>query len=360
MSAVHGGDLAAIARRYGVDAISLVDFSANIAPDGPPAGIAQVLSAFAARPRSLAPYPDPSCTLLRLRIGELRGVEPDAVVVGRGSAALIDVALRASAAPEWLLPVPAFSEYRRALSTLNLRERTFTLPRNLALDVEPYIEALSACPQSGALITTPHNPSGRALHAADVQALLTACELLQRPLIVDEAFIDYVPDRSIVREAARSRRAIALQSLTKFYALAGVRIGYAIAHPDTARRMRELDVSWSVGTLDEALALAALADAAYAERTLQANARHRAALARELSMLGADALPSDANFLLVELPIAPTEMDDALAGLVREGVVVRDCRSFDGLERRTVIRVAVLDRARNALLVRAISRVIRR
>ncbi|HTU70854.1 MAG TPA: aminotransferase class I/II-fold pyridoxal phosphate-dependent enzyme [Candidatus Baltobacteraceae bacterium] len=357
MSVVHGGDLHAVARRHGVDAATLVDFSANIAPDGPPPGVTRVLAQAAIAPRMLAPYPSRSYAPLRAQIASALEVGPEAVVLGHGSAALIDIAVRTAGASEWLVPVPAFSEYERALRAAGARLVPFSLPANLELDVAEFTRSLQARPRAGALVNTPHNPSGSALQRGEALALLRNCREMQRPLVVDEAFVEYAPERSIVRDAVCSGHAIVLRSLTKFYALAGVRIGYALAHPDLAHAMRERSPSWPVGTLDEAIALEALRDERYAVRTRENNTRAREDLARDLRALGLRVFPSVANFLLIELPVAPRHLEVALRALIEDGIVVRDCRSYAGLEHGTAIRVAVLDRAQNQRLVNSIAKV---
>jgi threonine-phosphate decarboxylase len=359
MSAIHGGDVEAVARQYGVDATTLIDFSANIAPSGPPKAIARVLEAFASRPRALAPYPGASYDQLRSRIAEIRGVEPESVALGHGSAALIDAAVRATTATTWLVPTPAFSEYRRALRSAGTQEHSFPLPPDFALDVDVVLATLRMRNETGLLINTPHNPSGFALEHQRALELLDGCCALRRPVIVDEAFIDYIPERSVAREAVRSQHAIVLQSLTKFYALAGVRVGYALAHPNVARRMREIGTSWPVGTLDEAIALEALADEEYAARTREQNVAERTDLAERLGALGLRVLPSVANFLFVELPTSAQGLDAVLAALIDDGIVVRDCRTYEGLEHRAAIRVAVLDQERNRALAHALARVSR-
>jgi threonine-phosphate decarboxylase len=359
VSPVHGGDLDAVARRYGADPASLIDFSANISPFGPPAGVARVLVEYASRPRALAPYPGVSYERLRTRIAERLRIEPEAVVIGHGSAGLIEVALRAETAPTWFVPVPAFSEYRRALRAVGVREQTFALPGDFALDVDAFLRSVRACGDAGALVNTPHNPSGTALERERALALVEGFDRLKRPLIVDEAFIDYAPERSIAREAVRTRHAIVLHSLTKFYALAGVRVGYALAHADTARRMRETGASWPIGSLDEAIVFEALADEAYARQTRLDNERERVALRHSLIALGLHVIPSVANFLLVELALPAERLDVVIDALIQERVIVRDCRSYEGLERRATIRVAVLDGERNRILVNALARVVR-
>ena len=354
MSAVHGGDIAAVAERYGVDASALHDFSANIAPDGPPPGVARVLARFAAEPWRLSPYPSPAYARLREALARMHDIEPEAIVVGHGSAALIDAALRAFAASSWLVPVPAFSEYRRALLAARSNVHPFALPASLELSCEALLAALQSRADAGLLVNTPHNPSGYALERAASLRLLEACRRSARALLVDEAFIDYIPERSIVAEAAASRHATVLRSLTKFYALAGVRVGYAVTHPDRARVLQAQLPSWPAGTLDEAIALAALTDAAYAVETRERNERRRSRLSDSIQALGIRVYPSAANFLLIEFPFASGALDVALKHLIVAGVVLRDCRSYEGLEYRAIARVAVLDDARNQRLVAAL------
>jgi threonine-phosphate decarboxylase len=353
--AAHGGDVEAVARRYGSDASALVDFSANIAPGGPPPRVAEIIRAFAENPRALAPYPNASYRELREQIATMLQVDSACVVVGHGGPALLDLALRAGGAASWLVPVPAFSEYRRALDAARAVMHPFVLPSSMELDVDAFTADLACLDATGALINTPHNPSGVAITRDQALALLERSDALERRLIVDEAFIDYVPERSIVTEAVRVRHTIVLRSLTKFYALAGVRVAYALAHPDLAQLMRAAGPSWPVGTLDAAIALAGLRDDAYAASTRKENASARDALAAALREAGLTVWPSAANFLFAELPLPAARLDRELERLIERGIVVRDCRNYDGLQGRSVIRVAVLDRENNARLVAALA-----
>lgn len=353
-SAIHGGDVDAVARSHGIDPATLTDFSSNIAPDGPPDGVAEILHAIARDPRALAPYPATEYRELREQIARMLDVEAACVVLGHGGPALLDLALRVCAATSWVVPVPAFSEYRRALDAAKLPMHAFALPPSMELEADAVAADLEEVAGAGVLINTPHNPSGCALDRDRALTLLRRCEAMERPLIVDEAFVDYIPEASIVAQAVRAHNVVVLRSVTKFYALAGVRIAYAIAHPDLARAMWAAGPSWPVGTLDAALALAALRDADYAQRTRDRNARARDELAAGLARAGMSVAPSAANFLLVDVPVSFERFDPFLRALVRQGVIVRDCRSYDGMQKRCAIRVAVLDRASNRRLTAAL------
>lgn len=355
MSAVHGGDPAAVARRYGVDAGSLIDFSANIAPDGPPAAVIDVLARAARDPRSLAPYPSPDYATLRETLARRAALTADHVTIGHGAAALIDAAVRAPGIETWIVPIPAFSEYRRAVESAGMRYLPLPLDETYHLDPARVSQALAQTDRAGLILNAPHNPSGTLWPRETLRALLAACAREQRPMILDEAFIDYVPQASFAAEALAYERCIVVRSLTKFYALAGVRIGYALAAPRAAAALRSCLPSWPAGTLDAALALACVSDEVYERATRDANLRERSRLASELLALGLRVAPSAANFLLVESRLDARRFDELLERLVHCGIVVRDCRSFEGLEARACMRIAVRSRAQNARLIAALA-----
>jgi histidinol-phosphate/aromatic aminotransferase/cobyric acid decarboxylase-like protein len=148
---------------------------------------------------------------------------------------------------------------------------------------------------------------------------------------VDEAFIDYAPAGSVTRDAATIPHLIAVRSLTKFFGVPSLRVGYAIARPDLARRMRAQLPSWPVTALAMVAFTAALADLAYAQRTLTENAFARAALADDLRGLGLHVGPSAANFLLMRLPAGSPCAAELVERLILDhGIVVRDCSSYEG------------------------------
>jgi threonine-phosphate decarboxylase len=355
MIPVHGGDAAAAARHYGVDVRTLTDFSANISPYGPPPAVRDALLAAARDPRMLAPYPSPRYDSLNDALATSLGLDPTSIVVGNGASALLDAAIREARAPAWIVPVPAFSEYRRAISASGGQFIEYDLTETFDLEAPALIERLQCCPDAGVLLNRPHNPSGRCWDRRTVEAVLAYCIDANRSLVIDEAFISYDPAASLLREAVAYERAVVIRSLTKFYALAGVRIGYAAAHPQRAAALRTTLPSWPAGTLDERIACAALADDDYEHATLERTQREREHLAASLHAIGLHSQPSTANYLLVDLGIEPDVVDRVLASLARRGCLVRDCRTYERLERRAYIRIAVLDRERNAALTAALA-----
>ena len=358
MSAMHGGDLRAVGRDFDCDPAALVDFSANVNPLGPPAGVLDVLRATLAEPALLARYPDPQATALTAAAARQAGVAPERVVVGNGGAALLDAAVRALGARHCALPLPAFSEYARALAAAGTAIGRFALRAedDFALDPKRLVARVRAAGADLCIFANPHNPSGALLPHTAVLALVTRLAELGCATIVDEAFIDYVPDQTIVGALDPDLPIVVLRSLTKFYALPGLRIGYAVASRAFAPRLRAAFPSWPTGTIEQLAACAALADESYAQRTRRENAAARERLVAALQELGVRVLPAAANYLLLDVGALAPDAVALRARLIREsGIVVRAFPDDPAL-RTAFVRVAVRGGAENAQLVAALAR----
>ncbi len=361
MAPVHGGDLEAIGRHYGVDPGSLLDFSANVNPLGPPSALLSALEAAVRDVAELGRYPEADARSLRLALGSHLDVEPDAIVVSNGAAALLGTALGALGARRCVVPTPAFSENQHALRALGVGWCGVPLDplRDFALEPNDVSETVRSQAADVSLLANPHNPSGSLTPRDDILRLVADAHRLKAATIVDEAFIDYAPASSITREAAMTPGLIAVRSLTKFFAVPALRVGYAVAEPDLARKMRAQLPSWPVTTLAMGALAAALNDVSYVARTLAENEHARSTLTADLAKLKLRIAPAAANFLLITLPPdAPSAKELARRLILDAHVVVRDCSSYKGLEDGRYIRVAVRRRSDNALLVHALSRVL--
>jgi threonine-phosphate decarboxylase len=355
---VHGGNVAAAAAQYGGEPSEYVDFSANIDPLGPPPAVVRALQGDALALCAPQRYPDPAYPALRAALAEHAGVDPASIVIANGSAALIDAAVRALHPKSCVLPVPAFSEYARALRAARCAVALLKLDgrRNFNLDCEALAAKLAERPLDLALLTNPHNPSGALLRKAALETFVERASALKTNVILDEAFIDYVPDESLTALAARTQRLVVIRSLTKFYALPGLRVGYAVAHPALAKQLAFQLPSWPVSTVAAEAARLALADTEHAQRVRSHNERARAAFSGALVSAGAVVYPSAANFLLLSTALPSGLLTRALAE--RERFLVRDCASFTGLERGGFLRVAVRTPVENERLAAALARTI--
>lgn len=361
MHVVHGGDARAVARDLHLSPDALIDASANVAPEGPPGNVAAVLRALASDPAAFSHYPDPHYRELKAAAAHHAGVGADRIAVANGSAALITSALRATNAARCILPVPSFSEYRKALATL--RMLSLEVPLHAADGFLPNVPALverartlsPAC----CVLANPNNPTGSAMPAERMLDLIERLRRVGVSTIVDEAFVDYAPSAALPLDRL-PRGTVVLRSITKFNAIPGVRVGYAVSDPDTAGALSGVIPSWSIGAADAAIAQAVLTASTCDERRT-GNDRRREVLASLLRSAGLRVFPSVTNFLFCDAGGRFHGTAAALRAelLAREHVLVRSCDDYPGLPDGCFVRVAVLDDARNARVAEAFAGVMR-
>jgi threonine-phosphate decarboxylase len=257
--------------------------------------------------------------------------------------------------------VPSFSEYRRALDAAGYT--TVQLPlhaeRDFRIDTGALAETIAHERAQLCIIANPHNPSGLALPRGAIEQLLHAASNTGTFILLDEAFIDYLPEESLTPVAAQTENLIVLRSLTKFYGMPALRIGYAVASPGVASAIRAQIPSWPVTTLAASAALEALRDTEYAERTREMNADERSRLTLALAKTNLRVFRSTANFLLIELPQNSPPIWNLRARLIREHkIIVRDCSNYETLSDGRYLRVAVRGHADNERLIAALSAVL--
>jgi threonine-phosphate decarboxylase len=355
---VHGGDVWQVSGELRIAASELLDFSANINPRGLPPQARERLERDASDARLLSFYPDPSAQHLREAISQHLAVTPDAIVVGPGAESLLAPILRCLQPTRALVPVPAFGEYRRVCEQEQIEFSSFPLQRSelFRMSVDRLCDRIESESPGLVLLNNPHNPSGAMLDAPAVRSVGDIAITCLATLLVDEAFIDYVPDASLVRQAANQPHLVVLRSLTKFYGCPALRVGYAVAHPDTIRAIRSLLPTWPVTQLAIDTLAEAVADREYAEASLRENAVERARLANSLSGLGLTVFPSAANYLLLELHAdMPTASELRARLIAKHRILVRNCDSYEGLAPGRFVRVAVRAGDDNCRLIQALA-----
>lgn len=358
----HGGNLAWAAAQAGCSPPEILDFSASINPLGPPD---TAIAAIVAHLPDLVAYPDPHYRDLRETLAHHHGVPPAWILPGNGAAELLTWVGRDLAEGgdrPWVL-TPNFQDYDRALASYHCSPRPWSLlplldqlprldsiipgntspgfpaagpPRAYPLPAPPGEEG--GFPRANLLLNNPHNPTGLLL---DLQALRP--HLAQGyTVVVDEAFMDFLPPpqpQSLIPWLAEFPNLIILRSLTKFYSLPGLRLGYALGHPDRLDRWQQWRDPWSVNSLAVAAAQAALGDRAFQQKTWDWLPAARHHLAQGLAQLpGLRPYPGSANFLLVGCGVSVPPLQQRL--LQNHRILIRDCLSFGGLGDR-FFRLAV-------------------
>lgn len=358
MTMHHGGNIYEAARVTGRPLTRVIDFSASINPLGPsPRAVRAMTSAL----HLASHYPEPDCLALRKTLADRHGLIPEQILMGNGSSEIIQLLPRALSLRSALIVGPTFSEYARALllegahsvSVNATRAEQYRAPIQDAIRMiqnKKKIQAVFVC--------NPNSPTGQGVSLDDIGELVQTVSHCGGWTIIDETFVDYCEERSILPQLNRYSRVVILRSFTKFYALPGLRIGYAISDEKTVARLRAWQPPWSVNTLAQVAALSSMEDVSYARRSRRFMALERARLFAALQALnGVVVFPSLANFLLVELPPSHTAVQIA-ERLYAEGILVRDCSATPGLTART-IRVAVRTREQNRRLITALRRLLR-
>ena len=345
----HGGKIFEFAARQRCRIEEVTDFSASINPLGPSP---LALQAIQEHLSALVHYPDRACRPLREALGRLYELEAVLILIGNGSTELIHLIPGALNLRRLLIPVPSFSEYEAAARLAGCRIDFFHLQEENQFQLVPAALIEASTPETEALfLCNPNNPTARLLPKADVLRIVQAAGERGIRVILDEAFIDYAEEASLIGETKRHPHLIVLRSFTKFYGLPGLRVGYLVADPALRTALEKAQVPWSVNHLAQAAAAASLDDPGYVRESLAAVEEERRFLSGALSELrGIAVFPSEANYILLKLSDR-FDLKALDAALVQAKILVRNCRSFRGLGPRH-LRVAVRSRRENAKLIR--------
>ena len=279
----------------------MLDFSANLNPLGMPPAVRRALRR--AIPRCGA-YPDPACTALTAALSEKYGVPAARIVCGNGAAALIYRIVDALRPKRALLLAPTFGEYEKALREAGAACVFCTLTPPFAVGdalekaIVPGIDMVFLC--------NPNNPTGLVLSCAQVLQAAEKCRAAGAVLVVDECFGEFLPcadAATVVPALAQLPGVVVLKAFTKLYAMAGLRLGFALfGSAETAALVRRRGDPWSVSTPAQTAGLAALAVPGFAEKTRAYVAENRAFLARALASFGFEVYASQANYLFFRVP----------------------------------------------------------
>jgi histidinol-phosphate aminotransferase len=291
---------------------------------------------------------------LAQRIAEREEHERDGVLFGAGSTELIDVVIRTFVAPgeEVLLSVPTFSMYEARTRTHGGIPVLVPMTENHEHDILALLRAVTERTKV-IFLCTPNNPTGGSISE---QAL---CRVLGLglPTVIDEAYVEFGDGASFTYLIRKYPNAIVLRTFSKAYGLAGLRLGYALAHPVVTRLLSRVKVPWNIPALVIAAASAALDDEAEQSQRLGTLRRAREELSLKLGQIpGLRPLPSEGNFVLVDVSLTELKAESWVSLLLAEGVLVRSLGVHH--ESRTAVRVTVGTAEQNQRCVQAFERVL--
>ncbi len=356
MMIVHGGNVYEIASQLGCAPEEVLDYSASINPLGPPPGLTDLLSHTFHR---LQHYPDIQNRVLLEAISRRHRVRSDQVVVGNGSTELIYWLPKVLGIRKALIVLPTFGEYQKAFELQGVQfAKLFASPdEDFQPDVEQLDELFNKASPEAILFTHPGSPAGTLLPHAVREWLVEKGKSRKIFCIVDEVFIDFCEEESLKGFLEDSDQLVIIRSMTKFYGLPGLRLGYLLTSEHLAARLRHFLPPWSVNTYAQVAGPYCFEQREYRQETLDVIARERARMAAHLEAFeGCRVFPGQANYLLLELgknlPPAGQLQQDLLAS---ERILVRDCCSFEGLDDHYV-RFAIRLPEQNGRLLEALTR----
>lgn len=351
----HGGDLWTATEAYGQPEEGWLDYSSNMNPWGPPEVVGQLMKD---NWRDITRYPDPAVRRLRNRLSEAYQIPVESILVGNGAAELIDLVVRVLQPEETVLARPSFSEYEEAVHKAGGRISERLLRADQQFELRNWAGLTSRSGEIDEASRTlflghPNNPTGRLVPTPVLDELRES----GTRMILDEAFMDFLPDESefsYIKRAAESEQIQVIRSMTKFYAIPGIRLGFVVAHPDLIGRMKDLQTQWSVNFLAQLIGEAVLDEHAYAARTRAWLLDERPWLMEGLRALGLIVFPSDVNFLLVAFPEQAGHNVQQLQKVMAErGIMIRDASLFKGLD-TSYFRIAIRLRPDNERLLKTL------
>lgn len=291
-------------------------------------------------------------------IAAARGVAPRHLLCGAGSSDLIFRALRhwLTPASRVLLPDPTYGEYAHVLQrVIGCVVDRLPLSRDVGYVLDPArLEAALDARYDLAVLVNPNSPTGRHVPRAALEPLLRRAPPETR-IWIDETYVDYAgPGESLERFAARSDNVVVCKSMSKAYALSGVRVAYLCAGAQQLEPLRAVTPPWAVGLPSQLAAVRALEDPAYYEARWTETKALREGLAERLRGLGFHVLPGIANFLLLHLPPEGPTAADVVARCRARGVFLRDASTMGPSLGPRSLRIAVKDVEGNRRIVDAL------
>lgn len=340
MEGIHGGDIYTVRPK--------IDFSANISPLGPGQHVMEAMQ------KSLVQavhYPDISCRELRKRLADTEQVPMESILCGNGAADLIFNIVLAEKPKKALLAVPGFAEYEQALRTVGCEivyhrmkeEKGFRLCSDYLDDLTEDIDMIFLC--------SPNNPTGLVPDRKLLISILEKCSNYDIRMVLDECFIDFTdhPEQNSMKDYLSAERLVILKAFTKFYALPGIRLGYALTSDHRLlKRMTECRQPWGVSVLAQAAGAAALEEKDRPAKIRQYIKTEREYLRQELLRFGIWFLEPAANYIFLK------SERELYKELKKKGYLIRDCSNYVGLQ-KGYYRIAVRTHEENVQLVRALS-----
>ena len=352
---MHGGDVEEVARRYNMDKKNIIDFSANINP----LGISEKCKeAMIDSLNNINVYPDITYFRLKESISRFEDINSNNIFLGNGAAECIFNVVRSINPKKALIPAPSFSEYKQAVDSVDgeikyhvLKEsNNFNFDEDFIDDITEDIDLVFIC--------NPNNPTGTLTSREFILKAIEKAKIVDAIIVVDESFLDFVFDeeRYTLKNVINSYdRLVIIKSLTKFFALPGIRVGYGItSNMKIIKAIKKISVPWNINTVAVEGSIASLNDTEYIKKTRKYMEEEKENLYKEIKLhKGIKVFKPSVNYIFFKLE----SNIDLRKKLLEKNILIRSCENYYGLDSR-YYRVAVKSNSDNKILVKLLKEVL--
>jgi len=335
-----------VTRIYGIPEKDIVNLGSNENPYRLPG---EIIEKIAVELHKINRYPNPSYKDLKEAISDYIGLPPNHITVGNGSSDLIDMICKATLNPldKIVLPVPTYTLYMLAsmlweaeIKYLETEGEGFNVK---ASNLKPHMKNAKLI-----FLGSPNNPTGRSIDRKELEEMI---EFESSLIIVDEAYAEF-SGKTAIDLVENSENLIVLRSMSKYFCLAGLRIGYAVSNPKIIEGLEKVRLPFTVNRLAQTAAIQALKNIKHFRAIAEEINRDREVLSRELKTIGFEPIPSDSNFLMVKLPRGQ-DSEVFTQRLASKGVIIRSLKNLLGLTSGEYVRVTVGRRDENERFLEA-------
>jgi len=318
---VHGGIDYTELNKPDISPSTILDFSVSCNPFGPPPGIREALA-----DTSIECYPDSEAGELKQALAAKLNIAPDKLIIGSGSTELIRLIATAYFEPSdlVLIPQPTYGEYEVAchLADTQILKQPALKEPDFQLNTDEMTNLLQQHRPKAVFLCNPNNPTGQYMSREQIENVMSSCK--DTLVVLDEAYIAFTENAWSSQDMVDRSNLVILRSMTKDYALAGLRLGYAIAAEPIISVLKRVRPPWNVNAPAQKAGVLALNADSYLKECGSKIREARDFLIKELERLGLPPLPSQTNFFLVKVGNV-TALRQAL---LNKGILVRDCTSF--------------------------------
>jgi len=357
---IHGGEILDAAGKSGFKREEILDFSSSVNPLGPSK---KALEAAQNNFKEIPSYPDSNCNQLRQAIADhFEGLNKNNVIVGNGSTELMylfaETFMRKGETA--LISAPTFGEYESAIRKTGETTKFAKLGKNFNIDAAFFEREMKGA--KIVFLCNPNNPTSMLIPAQTLTEIIKKALNQDTLVFLDEDFLEFVEEEkalSMITKIESYPNLFILRSFTKIFGLTGLRIGYGIASEEIVDVLLRAKIPWNVNCLAQPAAVAALNDEEHLRVTCEVIKKEKKQLLAQLGEIGSfKVYPPDANFFFIDIRKSGLTATELKNKLLRQGILIRDCTSFHGLD-PYYIRVAVKTHAENVRLIEALRQAVK-